>query len=150
MLRSSRCELHRAEEAVTMTRSRNEDVVRNFYAAFRSGDMDALSRLMARDIVWNSPGNSRISGHYEGQDAVFKLFAVCGEITEGGSLSVDLETLKTVGENTVITTHRVLAARQDGAKLDVHETETVTVENGHITRVDESVDDEDASDAFWV
>ena len=132
-----------------MTQSQNEEVVRSFYAAFNSGDMEALSAIMAPDIVWNSPGTSRISGHYEGQDAVFKLFAVCGEITEGGSLQVDLETLKTVGEKTVITTHRVLAARRDGAKLDVHETETVTLENGRITRVDESVDDQAASDAFW-
>ena len=132
-----------------MTQSQNEQVVRSFYTAFNTGDMETLSKIMAPDIVWSTPGNSRISGHYEGQDAVFKLFSVCGEITEGGSLKVDLESLKTVGENTVITTHRVLAARRDGATLDVHETETVTVENGLITRVDESVDNQSASDAFW-
>jgi uncharacterized protein (TIGR02246 family) len=126
----------------------NVDLVRRVYTAFSAGDMNALSELFAPDIVWSVPGNSRLSGDHKGQDAVFALFALCGELS-GGTLVVDPMTIESTGDNTVVSTHRVTAQRGD-KKLDVVETENVTIENGKLTRADESVSDQKASDAFWV
>jgi uncharacterized protein (TIGR02246 family) len=126
----------------------NEAVMRRLYTAFSAGDGEALAEILAPDIVWTTPGQSQIAGTYEGQDAVFKLFALCGELTEG-TLVVTPESIKAMGDNTVVSVHRCTAHRADGATLDIHETETVTVEGGRITRMVESVDKQAAADAFW-
>jgi uncharacterized protein (TIGR02246 family) len=126
----------------------NEAVVRRMYEAFTAGDGEAMSQLLAPDVVWITPGDSRISGTYKGQEDVFKVFALCGEISEG-TMSIELGSIKAAGANTVISDHRVTAHRHDGATLDVHETETWTVEDGRITRVDESNDNPQAMDAFF-
>ena len=125
----------------------NEAVVRRLYTAFSAGDGEALASIFAPDVVWSTPGQSRITGEYKGLDEVLGLFALCGELT-GGNLKVEPETVKAQGDTLVVSTHRVIAER-DGKKLDVHETERVMVEDGRITRVDESVSDQAASDAFW-
>jgi hypothetical protein len=125
----------------------NETIVRRVYDAFNAGDMESLAQLFAPDIVWSVPGTSRLSGDHKGQEAVFALFGLCGELT-GGNLQVIPETITAVGDGKVVSTHRVLAQRGD-TKLDVVETEHLTIENGKLTRADESVADQAVSDAFW-
>jgi uncharacterized protein len=126
----------------------NETLVRRMYGAFAAGDGDAMAEILAPDVVWNVPGNSRTSGSHKGQEDVFKLFALCGEISEG-TMAVELESIKAVGDNTVVSTHHLTGYRSDGLRLDTHETETWTIENDRISRVDESVEDQAAADAFF-
>ncbi|MFN2593311.1 MAG: nuclear transport factor 2 family protein [Actinomycetota bacterium] len=125
----------------------NEEMVRRFYAAFSSGDGEALTTLMAPDIVWSSPGNSQISGDHKGRDEVLALFGLCGELTQG-NLSVELLSINVAADGTVVTVHRVKGER-DGNSLDVLETETGTIEDGHIARVEEGYSNQAASDDFW-
>ncbi len=126
----------------------NETLVRQMYAAFAAGDGEKMAQILAPDVVWNVPGRNRISGRHAGQEDVFKLFELCGELSDG-TLNVELDSIKVVGDNTVVSTHRVTARRQDGATLDISETETWTIEDGRITRVDESVGDQLATDVFF-
>lgn len=44
--------------------------------------------------------------------------------------------------------HRVLAERRD-QKLDIIETEVMTIENGRISRVTETTSTQRATDTFW-
>ena len=44
----------------------NEDLVRQGYAAFGTGNFDALrSQIFAEDIRWHFPGRSPFGGNYE-------------------------------------------------------------------------------------
>jgi uncharacterized protein len=131
-----------------MSKHPNEEIVRRFYAAFAAGDVPEFKELMAPDIYWHTPGNSQISGEYKTLDDVLALFAKCGELT-AGDLRVDLEGIKVVGDDKVVSTHRVAGSRPDGRKLDIHETENVTIKGDKITRVEESTSDQATSDAFW-
>jgi uncharacterized protein len=127
----------------------NEAVVRRLYTAFSAGDGGAMAEILAPDVVWNTPGQSQIAGEYKGHEEVFALFELCGQLSEG-TLVVTPERIDARGDHVVVSTHRCVAERaSDGAKLDIHETETITVEDGRITRVDESVDNQAAADAFW-
>ena len=45
----------------------NEDLVREAFAAFGRGDIDALQRqYFAPDICWHFPGRSVLAGDHEG------------------------------------------------------------------------------------
>lgn len=45
----------------------NEDLVRDGFAAFGRGDIDALrDRYFAGDIRWHVPGRSPVAGDYDG------------------------------------------------------------------------------------
>ena len=125
----------------------NEALVQRLYDAFNAGDMDTLAQLFTPDIIWSVAGNSQISGDHKGQDAVFSLFALCGELT-GGNLEVVPETITAKGDDTVVSTHRVLAKRGD-KQLNVTETENITIKDGKIAKAVESVSDQAESDAFW-
>lgn len=126
----------------------NEAIVRRFYAAFSTGDVAEFKEIMAPDIYWNTPGDSQISGEYKTLDDVLALFGKCGELT-AGDLHVDLESIEVVGDHKLLSKHRVTGSRPDGRKLDLRETENVTIQGGKITRVEESVSDQAVSDAFW-
>ena len=67
----------------------NEDLVRDGFAAFERGDMDALRKQICTDDVrWHNPGRGPISGDYEGIDQVIQYFARVLELT-GGTFSLE-------------------------------------------------------------
>jgi ketosteroid isomerase-like protein len=46
----------------------NEEVLKKGYAAFNSGDMDAVRETFADDIVWHVSGTTELAGDYKGLD----------------------------------------------------------------------------------
>ena|SRR5215469_2348372 len=68
----------------------NEELLRQAFAAFQSGDMEALqTKYFAEDIRYHVPGRSPLAGTYEGTAAVLGFFGRTFELT-GGTLSIDL------------------------------------------------------------
>jgi ketosteroid isomerase-like protein len=128
-----------------MTESK-EDVVRRGYKAFGAGDMDTLLSLYTPNVVHSVPGNNLTSGEHKGSDGVLALYGQLFELS-GGTLSVDLKSVKAQGEK-VVTVHHSKAER-DGKTLDVDETLEFTFSGDKISRLDESYADEAAEDAFW-
>jgi hypothetical protein len=124
----------------------NEDIVRQGYAAFTSGDMEALGALMTPDVVHSVPGNNPTAGEHKGQDEVFGMYGQLFEIS-GGTLEVELLEVTPQGDK-VISKHSAKARRGDKT-LDVVETLEFTFQGGKISRLDESTSDEAAEDAFW-
>jgi SnoaL-like domain len=59
----------------TMTDHPHIELFRRTYAAFTTGDMDALAEVFAEDVVWHTPGHNPLSGDYEGRDATFNCKA---------------------------------------------------------------------------
>jgi ketosteroid isomerase-like protein len=54
---------------------------RKGYAAFDSGDVQAVIDLLADDIVWHIDGKSKYAGTYQGKQAVLELF---GRLVQDG------------------------------------------------------------------
>jgi len=68
----------------------NEDLVREGFAAFGRGDMDALRKqFFADDIRWHVPGRNPLCGDYEGPEQVIQYFTRVFEAT-GGTLGIEL------------------------------------------------------------
>jgi uncharacterized protein len=129
--------------------SSNEDLVRRGYAAFGTGDMAALTALMADDVVHVIPGNNPLTGEHKGTDELMALYGQLFSLS-GGTYQADLVSIEEVGPDQVVARHRGTAQRE-GRTLDTEETLTFTVEDGRITRIESSFSpqDEAVEDAFW-
>lgn len=130
-----------------MTES-NEALVRKGYAAFSAGDMTTLTEVMAPNVAWHAPGDNLISGDYEGRDAVFGFFGKVGELS-GGTFRVELESVRSEGEDKVVARDHASADR-NGKHLDSGETLVFTIVDGQAVDVVATPDDQAAGDAFWV
>jgi ketosteroid isomerase-like protein len=124
----------------------NEDVVKQGYELFTAGDMDGLKKIFTPDFVHSTPGNSQVSGNYEGPDAAIGLYGKLFELS-GGTFKVDLKSVKADGDK-VAATHQATAERDD-KKLDQQEVLTFTVKDGKLARLDEKPSDQAAYDDFW-
>lgn len=124
----------------------NEQIVRDGYDAFGTGDMEKLSSLFNPDIVHHVPGNNQLTGEYKGIDNVLGLYGKLFELT-GGNFSADLQSVKVDGD-TVTSVHRN-KGEHDGRTLDSDTSLVFTITDGKITRIDEQPSDQAAEDAFW-
>lgn len=124
----------------------NEQLVRDGYDAFSSGDMEKLGALFAADAVHSIPGNNQLTGDYKGVDEILGFYGKLFEIT-GGNMAVELKSVKVDGDR-VASVHRATAAIAD-RKLDGETTLEFTISDGKIARIDEKPHDQAAEDAFW-
>ena len=67
----------------------NEDLVRESFAAFGRGDMDAMQKYWTDDIRYHVPGHSLLAGDYEGQKQMVGQLARSSELT-GGTFSAEM------------------------------------------------------------
>ena len=66
----------------------NEDRFRAGYAAFQTGDMEALANeYFTPDVVWHSPGRNPLSGDAKGLEEVLGNFAKAFDCREARSAS---------------------------------------------------------------
>ena len=78
----------------------NEDLIRQGYDAFSSGDMDTLRVLFHPDIVWHAPGRSQLAGDHQGVDTVLGFFGKTMELT-GGNFRVEVHDIVANDEHAV-------------------------------------------------
>jgi uncharacterized protein len=68
----------------------NEAPIREAFAAFSQGDMDALrNQYFTEDIRWHIAGRNPLAGDYEGVAQVLEVFGRIAELSEG-TFVVDL------------------------------------------------------------
>lgn len=66
---------------LTMTESHpNAEVIRTYWNATTTGNVEALRPIVADDAVFHYPGNHFISGDYRGKDDVVKLYATLNKL----------------------------------------------------------------------
>ncbi|HTG46469.1 MAG TPA: nuclear transport factor 2 family protein [Actinomycetota bacterium] len=124
----------------------NEDLVRQGYAAFQSGDMATLGELFAADIVWHSPGRNQLSGDYAGAEAVIGLFQKTFELT-GGSFKLELHDVVGNDEHVAALVH--VEGQRDGKTLSDNSVQVFEIAGGKVTEQWLYPGDPYASDDFW-
>lgn len=129
-----------------MTDNQNIARHRSGHEAFSRGDMEALAKLFAGDILWHVAGRSLISGDYRGQEAVFGFFAQLGELS-GGTLELEDQFFMGDGDRTVAL-FRLTGAR-GGKRLSADFCEVVRWENGRVAEDWGFAFDQYAYDEFW-
>jgi len=125
----------------------NVEIVRKGYAAFSSGDLEALGALMSPDVVHRAPGSNRTSGEYKGQDEVFGFYGKLFELSDG-TFQVELVSAEPQGDDKVVARHRG-GGTVDGREYRGDSTIVFTIVDGKAALLDESHDDQAAVDEFW-
>ena len=125
----------------------NEDLVREGFAAFGRGDMDALrDQIFAEDIRYHIPGRSPIAGNYEGIEQVFQLFARIFELS-GGTFRTELhDVVANDGHAAALFTIR---GERAGKQLNDNMVQTYHIRDGRVSEAWNHQTDLYAVDEFW-
>jgi ketosteroid isomerase-like protein len=125
----------------------NEDLVREGFAAFGRGDMDALrNQYWTNDIRYHVPGRSPLAGDYEGPEQVIQAFARLFELT-GGTFSFELHDVLANDEHVVA----LLSTRAEraGKQLTDNLTTTFHIRDGKVSEAWNQSTDLYAVDEFY-
>jgi ketosteroid isomerase-like protein len=129
-----------------MSEHPNARLIRQGYAAFARGDLEAIRELMADDVVWHEPGRSPIAGDYKGPDGVLTFVRDLRARSEN-TFTVDLIDVVPSAER-VIVLQEESATRKD-RQLDVASAVDFEIHHGKITEVTVYRSDTYQFDAFW-
>ena len=122
--------------------------VRDAYAAFAVGDLDAALKDLADDAVFHFGGEGPNSGDHRGRAAIDKALIANFELT-GGTQALDIRGIYADDEHAVVVL-RETATRPDGATLDIDEVHVLKVDaDGKITDLWDLPTDPDVHDGFF-
>jgi uncharacterized protein len=125
----------------------NEDMVREGFAAFGRGDMDALRKqILTDDVRWHNPGRSPVSGDYEGIEQVLQYFAQVVGLT-GGTFSLELHDVLANDEHAVALV--TVRGERAGKQLADNEVLTYHIRDGKVSEVWVHTTDLYAADEFF-
>jgi uncharacterized protein len=126
----------------------NEDVVREGFAAFGRGDMDALrNKFLADNVRWHLPGRNPLSGDYEGPEQVMQYFARILELT-GGTLSIDLHDVL-ANDNHAVALYTIGGDRAGKQRLNDNQVLIFHLRDGKASEVWTQPTDQYATDEFF-
>jgi ketosteroid isomerase-like protein len=127
----------------------NEAVVRRLYEMFETptDDTTTVMDLYSDDIVWNAPaGDTMVMGHHTGKQAMVEA------LTWQSAILTDfrIELLRLFADDEeVVSVHRDLATRTDGAKLEIEVCCRWKVRDGRIVELWEYSNDPRVTDDFF-
>ena len=124
------------------------DVVRAVFGAFASGDLAALSDLLADDATWHHRNEDRFGGIHRGADAIIAYLTESALLT-AGTLDAEAQSVMADGQGHVAVLVRLRASRPDGRTMDGPQVVLVTVESGRVRAIEQFVGDPAAVAAFW-
>jgi ketosteroid isomerase-like protein len=125
----------------------DEQTLRAALAQYSSGDLAAVSSLLADEIVWHVGGHHPYSGTYKGRDAVFGYFEKVRQATAGTMRLEPVDVL--VGDRYAGLLLRARATRGE-KQLDTLLAEAIAFdESGRWMEYWAMADDQQAVDAFW-
>lgn len=108
----------------------NENLVREGFAAFQKGDLDALQhQVFADDIRYHVPGRSPIASDYEGTGQVIQPFTRLFELS-GGTFRVELHDVLASDEHA--TALFTIRAERAGRQLNDKMVQTYHVRDGKV------------------
>ena len=130
-----------------MTDHPNATRIRELFAAFRNGDVDAIRAVIPDHAVWHFPGRrGQLAGTHRGREAIFAFLLRVQALT-GGTFHLELVDVL-ANEARAVALFRGHGER-DGKALDNPTCLSLRLENGQVVEVWEFVWDLYAVDDFW-
>jgi uncharacterized protein len=125
----------------------NGDLVREGYAAFGQGDIEALqTRFFAPDIRWHFPGRSQFAGDYTGLAEVLGWLGRSAEASNG-TLRVDMHDV--IGNDDHVVALVTIRAQRAGRTLEDNSVQVFHIRDGKAAEVWTYPADVYAEDEFW-
>lgn len=78
--------------SITTTEHPNAQRLRDGFASFARGDLDAVRASFTPDITWTTAGSGPLAGEHRGWDAVAEMFGTLITVTDG-TFSMDLQSV---------------------------------------------------------
>lgn len=129
-----------------MTDHPNVDTFQSIYAAFTTGDMDALATFFDEDVRWHTPGRHALAGTSVGRAATFASFAEEFELS-GGTYSVEVRDVL-ANDGHIVASLRATADRE-GKRLDQDYVIVFELRDGVVHAAWEVWKDQPSVDEFW-
>jgi len=125
----------------------NATRVRDLFAAFRRGDVDAIRALIPDHAVWHFPGRrGQLAGAHRGREAIFAFLLRVQALT-GGTFHLELLDVL-ANDDRAVALFRGHGQRE-GRTLDNPTCLSMRLEGGEVIEVWEFVWDLYAVDDFW-
>jgi ketosteroid isomerase-like protein len=125
----------------------NVERVRDGFAAFNRGDVEAMRPFIADDIVWHVGGDHPLSGDYRGREAVLDYVT---RVLDLGGGTLKGEPLDILANDRHAGVFQRVTAERDGRRLDVVLAQALTLDQeGRWLEYWALADEQDAVDAFW-
>ena len=132
-----------------MAEHANAQLVRSFFAAHATGDLETLLRVLSPDVVWHHPrGGTVLSDDPDvvGLDQLGEVSARNMEASEG-TFRFNVEKVFAGDRYAAVVSHNTAQAK--GRALDLRMVLFFKIAGGQIVEVWEAPDDIDAFSAFW-
>ena len=121
------------------------DTVREAYAAFARGDLDAIRELLAPDIEWRTTENVPFLGTYQGVDEFFRGMQDWTDSFD--EMTTEVQEIIDAGDRAVVH-HRMRGRGRDiGAEVDLPLWQVVSVRDGRLATMHDYGSREDAMEA---
>lgn len=130
-----------------MSSADNIGIVQSYVDSLSKGDMQKVGQLLADDVIWHQPGNSRLSGLHSGKE---KLFAHLGKFMELSNNTFRVSKVNSImaNDNMVAATLHFQAERL-GRNLSMDGVDVMRIDGGKIKEVWLFSGDQTEEDAFW-
>jgi ketosteroid isomerase-like protein len=92
--------------------------------AFRKGDLEVVSSLVADDVTWHVPGTHPLAGDYVGRDRVLELLGSLG------ALGFTLREHDVFGDDAHLCALSFMGARRDGLEVETRVVSVFHFRNG--------------------
>ncbi|TDF35007.1 nuclear transport factor 2 family protein [Alteromonadaceae bacterium M269] len=118
-------------------------VVQKFFAAYATGDLEAIKQYVAEDVEWHIPGRHALAGTKRGVKAFTEFFSLLGKAGFKAEVMI-----LAANDTYVIDAHRGFSNTPDG-NIDINWVLLYQIEKGKIKRVQNFSGDLYSSDAFF-
>lgn len=109
----------------------NTKLAREMYDAFARGDMDAIrNKHFSPNVAFHVPGDSALSGDYNGLEAVLGLFGQVFQLS-AGTFHLDIHDITASDDHVVGLADGV--GERDGKPFRYHNLHVMHFENGKLT-----------------
>jgi ketosteroid isomerase-like protein len=129
-----------------MAEHANVELVRDAYDAFVKGDMEAVGKAFADDIVVHDQGRSPFAGDYVSKDEVFRLFGRLAEMT-AGTFHQEIDDI--IGNDTKVVVLGTERAERNGRQMSSPSALVWRIEDGKIVEAWSYYTDQYTRDEFY-
>lgn len=120
-----------------MGAAENRQIVADGYAAFKQGDIGAVTDLLTDDVVWvnHAPAAAPTSGVFHGKDEVRTFFRLLNDTLDISKF--DVRTIVADGDAVVVWIDTVATVRSNGKTIEWPRVHWMTLRDGKLVTFDE-------------
>jgi ketosteroid isomerase-like protein len=124
----------------------NRQLVERAYDAFARGDIPTVLGILDKRIQWHVPGQTLLSGDYNGRDEVLAFFNTCMKLSDG-TLRIDVHDI--VANDARVFVLCTVSATRSGRRGEFLEVHVWRIVGDRAVEFRQFQGDENSENKFW-